>query len=80
MKNKEAIEKIIKYLNQQPQEVVNRICANLMIDIHRWIHINQLDQDEKNSLFFRSNKNSNELLNFLKNENNNKSLKFEGIS
>jgi hypothetical protein len=47
MENKEIIQKIVKYLDKQPRESVNRLCANLMIDINRWHCFDDLEDDEK---------------------------------
>lgn len=65
--NKEVVEKLVEYFLTQDQASVCRILANLMIDMHRINNISKLEEKEKASLFFRMDKNSKSLLDFVKN-------------
>ncbi len=66
MTNKEVIEILCAYLASQDRLVVERVCANLMLDMHRIFVIESLPDDERNLLLFRIQLNSNELMEGLK--------------
>lgn len=64
--NKEIIDKLqAYYLKQDPKEVA-RVLAALTIDISRFATFNDLDDEAKASLIYRTNLNHNQLVKFIK--------------
>lgn len=66
MTNKEVIAKLKKYFLTQNPEIVAYLAACLMIDIDRFMNLDNLDWEECQCLFDRSRKNIDQLNQFLK--------------
>lgn len=67
MKNKELLDKLTEYLKEQDIETVCRVTANLMLDCHRFLILDSLEDDEVRCLHERLVLNSKELITFAKN-------------
>jgi len=67
MKNKELVDKLTKYFREQDQETICRLTANLMLDCHRFLTLDSLEEDEIRCLHERLLHNSKELITFAKN-------------
>jgi hypothetical protein len=67
MKNKEVINKLVKYLIDQDKAVLCRVLANQMLDLYRLQHISELPEQEVTCLYKRQELNSLCLLEFIKN-------------
>jgi len=66
MENFEVIEKMSEYLLKQDPNTVCTLCAGLMVDIHRFIYIDKLPEDEAERLMQRSYRNVSQLHEFIK--------------
>lgn len=64
--NKKLIEELVEYFSKQDQKIVCRFLANAMIDLHRIRNISTLPAKELESLLFRIEHNSDELIKFSK--------------
>lgn len=67
--NKEAVDKLRKYFAQQGIEKISHLCANLIIDLNRFLALDQLTEKEKIDLLKRSNVNMQGVYKFLSEEN-----------
>ena len=65
MDNKEVIDRLQEYLSKQDPAVVTRMCANLMLDMHRHHNIMYLDRKVRACLRERTRLNSKELERFI---------------
>ncbi len=65
-KNKDVVDEIQAHLLKENPTTVARLAANLMIDIHRFVNMETLPEEECNCLIARSIKNSQELCDFAK--------------
>lgn len=66
MNNKEVIDNMVKYFLTQDSEQVAQLCANLMLDIHRIVNFDALEEREEECLKIRMEKNSREYVRFAK--------------
>ena len=68
MTNKEVIDKLQAfYLTQDPEKVA-RICANFAVDLNRFLHVDDLDDDEKEDFLGRIAFNVGEIYKFSRGE------------
>lgn len=63
--NYDAIEAFKKFLLTQNPEVVAHVCANFAVDLNRFLHINELDEDEAKDLIDRTTKTCSDLLHYV---------------
>lgn len=66
MENKEVIDKLQAYFLEQDHELIARMAAALLVDLHRMATFGLLPEDERQSLVERVRKNSIELEAFIK--------------
>lgn len=67
MENKEVIEKLTEfYLKQSDFPTIARALSAAMIDYSRFVNVDKLDEEERNSLYARSFLNAKELQRFVK--------------
>ncbi len=62
--NKELINELEAYFITQDQKVIARTLASMMIDIHRFMNLDQLQENEFTNLIIRSKANSDSLMRF----------------
>lgn len=67
MKNKELIDRLQAYFLTQDPNVVARILANYMIDMHRLCCVWEIPEEEQENLACRMSINSEKLQDFAKN-------------
>ncbi len=65
--NKEVIRKLSDYFLTQNPGIVARVLANCMIDFHRIRNLDELPENEKDSLTFRIDANSQAVVDFVNN-------------
>lgn len=63
--NYDAIEVFKKFLLTQNPEVVADVCANFAIDLNRFLHINELDEEVAKDLIDRTTKTCSDLRHYL---------------
>ena len=67
MNNKEVIDALQEYFLKQDPKDIARFLANMMIDLNRFLSIEELPPDEAESLYFRIRYNVQQLRDFAKN-------------
>ena len=65
--NKQVIQDLKEYFLTQDPKIVAHILAGLLIDLTRLYNLHKLEQDERQNLFFRLDKNIEEIKKFIKN-------------
>jgi hypothetical protein len=69
MENKEVINKLREYFLRNDPEKVAHLCANFMIDLNRFLNINNLSQEERVRLIDRTILNMDQLRDFMESGN-----------
>ena len=65
--NKELIDKLHAYFLEQDPNLVAKLLAGIMLDIHRFNNLEVLSDEESDSLIERSTRNSLQLIDFARN-------------
>lgn len=64
--NKEIILELTKYFMQQPQELICKMLACMMIDFNRMYNVRELSEKERENLMWRIEWNIDQLNKFIK--------------
>ena len=78
MENKSVIEKLSRYFMHQDRDVVCKMLASCMLDLHRFMNLETLSNSEMENLFDRMKHNMKEMESFLhKEDTSNEKLTLE---
>jgi hypothetical protein len=67
MDNKDVVNKLVTYyLNQSDTKLLARVCANFAIDLNRFLHFDELTEEEKSHLLRRTQSNMSQIYDFIR--------------